>query len=77
MSRAFFSPLGKTGHVFFSSNLAKDVARNLRQEVTLLHTLYLLSSPLAMLSRKEVLTVGIDASLEVKNAREAGSAQVV
>ena len=48
-----------------------------RQEVTLLHKLYLISSPLAMLSRKEVLTVSIDVSLEVRNAREAGSAQAV
>jgi len=34
---------------------AKDVARNLWQEVTLLHTLYLISSSLAMISRKYVL----------------------
>jgi hypothetical protein len=57
--------------------LAKGVARNSRQEVTLLHKLYLISSPLAMLSRKEVLTVSIDVSLEVRNAREAGSDQAV
>ena len=48
MSRAFFAPFGKTGHVFFSSNLAKGVARYSRQEVTLLHKLYLISSEASM-----------------------------
>ena len=61
--------------MFFSSNLGKGVARYSRQEVTLLHKLYLISSPLAMLSRKEVLTVSIDVSLEVRDAREPGKVQ--
>ncbi len=52
MSRAFFVPLGKTCHVFLSLFLAKDVAHISRQNVTLLNTLYLLSSSLAMFSRK-------------------------
>ena len=76
-SRAFFSPFGKTGHVVLPPIVAKDVANILWQEVTLLNTLYRISLSLAMLSRKEVLTVGVDASLEVRNAREAGSAQAV
>ena len=52
MSRAFFSQFGKTCHVFLPSIPAKGVARNLRQEVTLLLTLYLISCSLAMISRK-------------------------
>jgi hypothetical protein len=43
MSRAFFTPFGKRCHVFLPVILAKDVANTLRQEVTLLSTLYLLS----------------------------------
>jgi hypothetical protein len=43
MSRAFFTPFGKTCHVFLPMILAKDVANTLRQEVTLLYKLYLLS----------------------------------
>jgi hypothetical protein len=69
MSRAFFSPFGKTCHVFLPVILAKDVASNLGQAVTLLYTLYLIPSSLAMFSRKEVLTIGIDASLEIGYAR--------
>jgi len=42
---------------------------NLGQAVTLLYTLYLIPSSLAMFSRKEVLTIGIDASLEIGYAR--------
>src|SRR5258708_40182631 len=48
MSRAFFTPFGKRCHVFLPMILAKDVANTLRQEVTLLSTLYLLSSPLTV-----------------------------
>jgi hypothetical protein len=43
MSRAFFTPLGKTCHVFLPAILAKDVANISRQKVTLLSQLYLLS----------------------------------
>jgi hypothetical protein len=75
MPRTFFPPFGKTCHVFLPAFPAKDVARTSRQVVTLLHTLYLISSSLAMISRKEVLTRGIDASLEVRDAREPGKAQ--
>ena len=42
---------------------------NLGQAVTLLYTLYLIPSSLAMFSRKEVLATGIDASLEISYAR--------
>jgi len=42
MSRAFFTPFGKTCHVFLPMMRGKDVANTLRQEVTLLSTLYLL-----------------------------------
>jgi hypothetical protein len=42
MLRAFFSLFGKTCHAFLPMILAKDVANTLRQEVTLLSTLYLL-----------------------------------
>src|SRR5260370_41692242 len=52
MSRAFFAPFGKTCHVFLPLISAKDVASNSGQAVTLLYTLYLLSSSLAMFSRK-------------------------
>jgi hypothetical protein len=45
---------GEAMHVL-ALNLAKDVARILRQEITLLDTLYLVSSSLAMVSRKYVL----------------------
>ena len=61
----------------FASILAKSVAHIPRQEVTLLYTLYRIPLSLAMLSRKEVLTVGIDTALEVRNARVAGSSQVI
>jgi len=43
MSRAFFTPCGKSCHVFLPMISAKTVANTLRQEVTLLSTLYLLS----------------------------------
>jgi hypothetical protein len=69
LSRAFFSPVGKTCHVVLSLILAKDVASNSGQAVTLLYTLYLIPSSLAMFSRKEVLAIGIDASLEIGYAR--------
>jgi hypothetical protein len=49
MLRAFFSLCGKTCLAFLPMILAKDVANTLRQEVTLLSTLYLLLLPLAML----------------------------
>jgi hypothetical protein len=52
MSRAFFTPFGKTCHVFLPLNLAKNVASNSGQAVTLLYKLYLIPSSLAMLSRK-------------------------
>jgi hypothetical protein len=55
--------------------LAKDVARISRQEVTLLYTLYLIPSSLAMFSRKEVLAIGTDDSLEIGYARQPGEAQ--
>jgi hypothetical protein len=42
MSRAFFTPFGKTCHMLLPVILAKDVANTSRQEVTLLSTLYLL-----------------------------------
>jgi hypothetical protein len=45
--------------VVLSSILAKDVTSNLGQAVTLRYQLYLLSSFLAMLSRKEVLALHI------------------
>src|SRR5260370_36112588 len=61
----------------FASILAKSLAHIQRQEVTLLYTLYRIPLSLAMLSRKEVLTVGIDTALEVRNARVAGSSQVI
>ena len=43
MLRAFFSLFGKTCHAILPVILAKAVANTLRQEVTLLSTLYLLS----------------------------------
>jgi hypothetical protein len=43
MSRAFFAPFGKTCQVFLPAIPAKDVARNLRQEITLHYKLYLTS----------------------------------
>ena len=55
MSHAFFSPFGKTCHVVLALNLAKDVAHILRQEITLLDTLYRNLLSLAMVSRKYVL----------------------
>ena len=69
LSRAFFPPFGKTRHVILPLILAKNVARNSEQAVTLPYTLYLLSSLLAMFSRKEVLTTDVDASLEFGSAR--------
>jgi predicted N-acyltransferase len=42
MSRAFFAPIGKTCHVLLLLILAKTVARNSGQEVTLLFSLYIL-----------------------------------
>jgi hypothetical protein len=63
MSRAFFSPFGKTGHVFLPVFPAKDVAYISRQEVTLLSKLYPLTSNLAMWFWKYVLTIHIYASL--------------
>ena len=68
MSRAFFAPFGKTCHVFLPAIPAKDVAHISRHEVTLLNALYLIPSSMAMVSRKEVLTRGIDDSLEVRYA---------
>jgi hypothetical protein len=56
MSRAFFSPFGKTGHVFLPAIPAKGVAHISRQEITLLEILYLISSSLAMDPRKYVLS---------------------
>jgi hypothetical protein len=47
-SRAFFTPFGKTCHVFLPLNLAKTVAFILEQEITLLSKLYLYTSLLAM-----------------------------
>jgi hypothetical protein len=55
MSHAIFSPFGKTGHVVLALSLAKDVAHILRQEITLLDTLYCNFLSLAMVSRKYVL----------------------
>jgi hypothetical protein len=55
MSHAIFSPFGKTCHVVLALNLAKDVAHILRQEITLLDTLYRNFLSLAMVSRKYVL----------------------
>jgi hypothetical protein len=52
LSRAFFAPFGKSCHVFLPMILAKDVAHISRQNVTLLNILYLLSSSLAMFSRR-------------------------
>ena len=52
MSRAFFTPFGKTCHVFLPLFLAKDVANSSGQEVTLLYTLYPISSTLTMWYRK-------------------------
>ena len=75
MSRAFFATFGKTCRVFLPLFLAKDVARISRQEVTLLYTLYLIPSSLAMFSRKEVLAIGTDDSLEIGYARQPGEAQ--
>jgi hypothetical protein len=65
MSRAFFTPFGKTCHVFLPMLLAKDVAHTSRQAVTLLYKLYLLSSFLAMFYWKYVPTRGIDATIEI------------
>jgi hypothetical protein len=48
-----------------------------RQEVTLLYTLYRIPFSLAMLSRKEVLNMCIDASFEIRYVREPGKAQVI
>ena len=61
----------------FAPILAKSVAHIPWQEVTLLYTLYRIPLSLAMFSRKEVLIVGIDAALEVRDAREPGKAQAV
>ena len=48
MSRAFFTPFGKTCHAFSSMILAKDVANISRQEVTLLDKVYPIPSILTM-----------------------------
>jgi hypothetical protein len=40
MSHAIFSPFGKTCHIVLALNLVKDVTLILRQEITLLDTLY-------------------------------------
>jgi hypothetical protein len=55
MSRAFFTPFGKRCHVFLPMILAKDVASTLRQVVTLLSTLYLLSLTIGNTSMAFVL----------------------
>jgi len=61
----------------FAQDLTKDVANILRQEVTLLTKLYLIYIPLAMFSRKYVLTMGIDASLEIGYESEPRKAQAI
>jgi len=60
MLRAFFSPFGKICHAFLPLFEEKTVANISRQNVTLLHTLYLLSPSLARVDRKYVLIRGID-----------------
>jgi hypothetical protein len=77
MSRSFFSPFGKTCHVLLPMISAKDVTHISRQEVTLLNILYLVSSPLALFSRQYVLTMDIDASLEIRYVRKPGKAQAI
>ena len=72
MSRAFFPKVGKTSHVFLLLILAKNVARNWRQAVTLLNTLYLIPSSLAMVFRKEVPSKSIVVSFENREARLPG-----
>src|SRR5436309_5849417 len=57
MSRAFFTPFGKTCHVLLPMISAKDVAFILRQNVTILNKQYLLSFPLTLQQREEVLTI--------------------
>ncbi len=53
MSRAFFTPFGKTCHMFLPVISAKDVANTSRQEVTLLPTLYPLSFPLTIRTERQ------------------------
>ena len=77
MSRAFFARFDKRCHVFLPLISAKNVASSSGQAVTLLYLLYLLSSSLAMFSRKEVLDTGIEVSLEFGYAREPRKAQAV
>src|SRR5207302_5317892 len=57
MSRAFFTPFGKTCHVLLPMISAKDGAFILRQNVTILNKQYLLSFPLTLQQREEVLTI--------------------
>jgi len=56
MSPAFFTPFGKTCPVFLPMISAKDVTFLLRQEVTMLNKLSLLSFPLTLQQREKVLT---------------------
>ena len=73
----FFRLSAKHVTCFCPQCAAKGVAHIPRQEVTLLYTLYRIPLSLAILSRKEVLTVSIDASLESRDAREQGKFQAV
>ncbi len=57
------------------SQILREAMRISRQVVTLLYTLYLIPSSLAMFSRKEVLAIGTDDSLEIGYARQPGEAQ--
>ncbi len=57
MLRVFFTPFSKTCHVLLPMISAKHVAFLLRQEVTMLAKQYLLSFPLTLRQREEVLTI--------------------
>jgi hypothetical protein len=76
MSRAFFAPFDKTSHVLLLLILTKTVARNWGQAVTLLDTLYLIPSSLAMRSRKYVLTICIVTSFENGDVRQLRKAHL-
>jgi hypothetical protein len=56
MSPALFTPFGKTCHVFLPMMRGKRCCVLLRQEFTMLNKLSLLSFPLTLQQREEVLT---------------------
>ena len=73
---ATFDARRKRGKIRLAGTISREGMRTSRGTRSHRYdTLYLISSSLAMVSRKEVLTMDIDASLEIRYVREPQKAQ--